>query len=254
VRRTYRRQLLAILAGVLVWAAPAQAERVRVAVASNFAIAAERLVTEFAASSEHEVQLIAGSTGKLYAQIVRGAPFDVFLAADAARPARLVEDGLAIAESRRTYALGRLVLWSADPDERASLGPEVLRMGAFRRLAIANPDLAPYGVASGEALASLGIARDVAPRLVYGENIGQAYALVASGNADLGFVARSQVVQRGDAREAGWAVPASHHTPIRQELVLLSRAAGNTGAQAFVTWLASDAARATIRAAGYEVD
>ena len=254
MRRTYRRQLLAILAGVLVWAAPAQAERVRVAVASNFAAAAERLVTEFAASSEHEVQLIAGSTGKLYAQIVRGAPFDVFLAADATRPARLVEDGLAIADSRRTYALGRLVLWSADPDARASLGPEVLRVGAFRRLAIANPDLAPYGVASGEALVSLGIARDVAPRLVYGENIGQAYALVASGNADLGFVARSQVLQRQDAREAGWAVPASHHAPIRQELVLLSRAAGNAGARAFVTWLASDAARATIRAAGYEVD
>ena len=117
-----------------------------------------------------------------------------------------------------------------------------------------HPDLAPYGVASGEALVSLGIARDVAPRLVYGENIGQAYALVASGNADLGFVARSQVLQRQDAREAGWAVPASHHAPIRQELVLLSRAAGNAGARAFVTWLASDAARATIRAAGYEVD
>ncbi len=252
--RTLGRQLLATLAGILACAVPAQAERVRVAVASNFVVAAERLVTEFAANSEHEVQLIAGSTGKLYAQIVRGAPFDVFLSADAARPARLVEDGLAIAESRRAYALGRLVLWSADPDARASLGPEALRRGAFRRLAIANPDLAPYGVASREALASLGVGRDVAPRLVYGENIGQAYALVASGNADLGFIARSQVVQRGGARDAGWVVPASHHAPIRQELVLLSRAAGNAGAQAFVTWLASDAARATIRAAGYEVD
>jgi len=251
-----RRDPLAPL--LLLWlacvsASPAEAEPVRVAVASNFVGIAERLASDFSASSAHEVELVSGSTGRLYAQIVRGAPFDVFLAADEARPRRLEESGHAVAGSRQTYALGRLVLWGGGHARFPSLGPEILSGEAYRHLAIPNPDLAPYGAASIEVLRSLGLERSVEPRLVYGENVAQAFALVASGNAELGLVALAQLVARGDEAGPAWIVPASHHAPIRQQLVLLSRAAGAEGARDFAAWMVGPVARDRIRAAGFEV-
>lgn len=231
----------------------ARAGQALVAVASNFAPVAEDLADRFASSTGHRITLVAGSTGKLYAQIARGAPFDVFLAADSARPARLVEEGRAIAGSRRVYALGRLVLWSASPDLRSAAGPDLLARGDFRHLAIANPDLAPYGVAAREVLLSLGLLAKLEERLVHGENIGQTYALVASGNAELGFVADAQGRGTPGRESGGWRVPTDHHAPIRQEAVLLARAATNRAARAFLDYLADDEAKQAIEAAGYEV-
>ena len=229
------------------------AEEVVVAVASNFAPVAEGLAEDFAASTEHEITLVAGSTGKLYAQIVRGAPFDVFLAADTARPARLVADGRAIPDARRVYAVGRLVLWGGAREGATQVGPELLSGGTFRHLAIANPSLAPYGVAAREVLRALELDSALADRLVFGENIGQTFALVASGNAELGLVAQAQVVGDPARRAAAWLVPARHHAPIRQEGVLLARAAEKPSARAFLDYLATDEAKRAIEAAGYEV-
>ncbi len=233
--------------------AVARAEEATVAVASNFAPVAEVLARDFASSTEHRITLVAGSTGKLYAQIVRGAPFDVFLAADRARPERLVAESRATGTSRRVYALGRLVLWSASPELRSAAGPALLAGGEFRRLAIANPDLAPYGVAAREVIHALGLEARLAERLVFGENIGQTHALVASGNAELGFVAHAQVVAAREVGGGGWLVPASHHAPIRQEGVLLARAAANPAALAFLSYLGTEEAKRVIEAAGYEV-
>ena len=225
-----------------------------VAVASNFAPVAERIALRFEDATVHEVDVVAGSTGKLYAQIVRGAPFDAFLAADVERPARLVAEGHALADTRRVYAVGRLVLWSADPARRAGLSPAMLRRGDFRRLAMANPDLAPYGAAARATLEALDVLDRLSPRLVFGENIGQAYALVASGNAELGLVAASQLVGPRATEGGGWLVPRDHHAPIRQAGVLLARASANPGARAFVEFLSGPEARAEILAAGYEVE
>ncbi|MEM9176586.1 MAG: molybdate ABC transporter substrate-binding protein [Myxococcota bacterium] len=253
--RSVRRRMCAalLLAGSLFGGAPAAAaDEVVVAVASNFAAAARALATRFESTTDHEVTLVTGSTGKLYAQIVRGAPFDVFLAADAVRPARLVDEGRALADSRRVYALGRLVLWSRSPARFERLGPEALARGGFRHLALANPDLAPYGRAARETLRALDLETGLAGRLVFGENVGQTFALVASGNAELGFVAASQLVARDDVG-SGWLVPRDLHAPIRQEGVLLARSAGNAAARSFFDALVSREGKRTIEAAGYEV-
>lgn len=244
--------LMAVL-WIAVSATLARAEQALVAVASNFAPVAEALVARFESTTGHRVTLVPGSTGKLYAQIVRGAPFDVFLAADSARPARLVAEGRALADSQRIYALGRLVLWSASADLRPRLGPELLASGRFRHLAVANPDLAPYGMAAREVLRTLDLETKLEERLVFGENIGQTYALVASGNATLGFIAYAQVATEVERGAGGWRVPANHHAPIRQEGVLLARAATNPAARAFLDYLATDAAKRAISVAGYEV-
>jgi len=239
------------------WTAPllsAEAEEALVAVATNFAPLARELAIGFEETTDHELRLASGSTGKLYAQIVSGAPFDVFLAADSARPARLVEEGRARADSRRTYAKGRLVLWSADPGWADTDGAASLRAGDFRKLAMANPELAPYGSAAREALVSLGVFEGLRGRLVFGENVGQAFALVATGNAELGLVAASQVAVEEGPAGRGWVVPSSLHAPIRQDGVLLRRAEDNAAALSFLDYLASDAVRRRIRAAGYEVD
>lgn len=224
-------------------AAPAHAGKALIAVAANFSMPAERIAAEFEAATGHEITLTAGSTGKLYAQIAAGAPYDVLLAADAERPARLEAEGLAVAGSRFTYAVGQLVLWSADPARIT--GPEALD-GAFRALAIANPELAPYGIAAVETLASLG---KTPARIVMGENIGQTFALVSTGNAELGFVAASQLTESSEGSR--WDVPASLHAPIRQEAVLLTRAASNEAAHAFLDWLRRPEAAVIIAASGY---
>lgn len=225
----------------------AGAETATIAVASNFAVTAEELAADFARASGHEVAISAAATGKLYAQITHGAPFDALLSADQAVPARLAEEGLADPATQMTYALGGLALWSADPDRDLSDPKAALR--AATHVAIANPDVAPYGQAAREALAGLDLTEQIAPKLVTAENIGQAQSMVASGAADLGFVATSGL--RGDTGGAAWIVPADMHAPLLQDAILLRRGADNAAARGFLAYLATPGARARIAAAGY---
>lgn len=251
---TIRRLLLraCLLAALGLGCVGAQAGEARVAVATNFLKAMRALAQDFAVETGHRAVVSGGSTGKLYAQVVAGAPFDALLAADAATPRRLVDEGHGVAGSQFTYAVGRLVLWSAEPGR---VDPEgaVLSSDRYRRLAIANPRLAPYGAAAREVLEARGLLEFVAPRLVTGENIGQAYQFVATGNAEIGFVALSQVM--GEGREAAgsrWRVPPELHGEIRQDAVLLARGRDNEAARALLDWLRTPAARKRIRGFGYE--
>jgi molybdate transport system substrate-binding protein len=244
---------LALLLGLFL-AGPAAGEEAVVAVAANFSEVAERLERDFERDGGHTLTLVAGSTGKLYAQIANGAPFDAFLAADQARPERLERERLAVAGSRFTYATGRLTLWSAEPGRVGGDGAATLRRGKFRRLAIANPALAPYGAAAKQTLAKLGLWERFADRIVMGETIGQAHVLVASGSAELGFVALSSVLsRRNQTRGSRWDVPSGLHTPIRQDAVLLARAAHNPAARGFLGFLRSAKAKVLIESYGYTV-
>jgi molybdate transport system substrate-binding protein len=245
---------LALLAG-LALPAPAAGGEATVAVAANFAEVVERLEERYERATGHALTVAIGSTGKLYAQIANGAPFDVFLAADQARPERLEEEGLAVPASRFTYATGRLTLWSREPGRVGSDGAATLEEGDFRLLAIANPELAPYGAAARQALERLGLWQGLSGKLVMGETIGQAYAMVASGNAELGFVALSYVVSpRNDAPGSRWDVPADLYAPIRQDAVLLRRAAGNAAARGFLDFLRSREAKDLVEAYGYAAE
>lgn len=226
--------------------APARAAEATIAVAANFTGPARALGDQFARATGHTAAFSFGATGQLYAQISQGAPFDVFLAADAARPVRAIEEGLAVPGSRFTYATGRLVLYSADPVRVH--GVETLR-GDFRRLAIANPATAPYGAAALEALDALGLRAAVAGKIVQGANIAQTYQFVATGNADFGFVALAQVIDRGGGSR--WLVPEGLHRPIAQDAVLLGHGADNPAARAFLDYLRGPQARATIEKFGY---
>lgn len=222
-------------------------EAVRIAVASNFAGPAAQLARAF--EKQHpgaKVELSSGASGKLYAQIVNGAPFDIFLSADGERPQKLEADGHAVARSRVQYALGRLVL--VGPGMKMAVdGPSVLRKGEFEHLAIANPETAPYGRAAQQVLTKLGLWEKLRPRLVRGENITQAYQFVTSGGAELGFVALALVPKDERPR---WDVPPALHEPIRQDAVLLARAKLSL-AQDFMAFLKSPGAKTMIRAAGY---
>ena len=222
-----------------------------VAVASNFAAPMKQLATQFEQATGHTLTISTGATGKFYAQIKNGAPFDVFLAADDETPARLMREGDAV--MRQTYAIGRLVLWSERPGYVTG-NEDVLRQNRFQRLAIANPKHAPYGAAAIEVLTRLKLAYSVQPKLVIGENIAQAYQFIASGNAELGFVALSQVTQDGKLTSgSAWLVPASLHAPIRQDAVLLKRGENNEAARALFDFLKSPAAALTLtRSFGYE--
>lgn len=232
---------------------PARAADVTVAVAANFAAPMQRIAAAFAQDTGHRAQLAVGSTGKFYAQIKHGAPFQVLLAADDATPARLEGEGLSVAGTRFTYATGRLVLWSAQPALVDDQGA-VLRAGRFERLALADPKLAPYGAAALQTLSALGLLPAVAPKFVQGENIAQAFHFVASGNAPLGFVAMSQVFLDGRLTQgSAWVVPANLHAPLRQDAVLLKEGRAHAGAVALMAYLRGDKARAIIRAAGYEL-
>jgi molybdate transport system substrate-binding protein len=240
------RVAMAVLA-LMLGAGVARAESVNVAVAANFTAVAEELAGLFKAETGHEAVLSFGSTGQLYTQITQGAPFGVFLAADDTRPAKAVADGLGVEGSVFTYAVGQLALYSASldlADGEAALG------GPFEKLAIADPAAAPYGAAAVEAMTALGIYETVKPRLVTGANISQTLQFVDTGNAELGFVAASQVVGKPHV----WLVPAALHEPIRQDAVLLKTASGNPAATAFLAFLRSPAAVARIEAAGYAVD
>lgn len=239
----------------VVLAGPAAGEEAVVAVAANFAEVAERLEKDFEGASGHRLTFVVGSTGKLYAQIANGAPFDVFLSADQETPARLEKEGQAVAGSRFTYAVGRLTLWSPEPGRVGSDGAATLKEGKFRRLAIANPELAPYGAAAKQALEKLGLWERFKDRIVMGETIGQAHAMVASGNAELGFVALSYVLSpRTETKGSRWDVPARLHAPLQQDAVLLARAAGNPAARAFLDFLRSAKARAVMETYGYAVE
>jgi molybdate transport system substrate-binding protein len=238
---------------LLVLAASASAGQVQVAVAANFTAPAKEIAAQFEKDTGHQAVLAFGATGKFHAQIRNGAPFEVLLAADDTTPAQLEQEGAAVRDSRFTYAVGRLVLWSAQPGKVDAQG-EVLRKGGFKHLAIANPKLAPYGAAAVETLRSLKLLDALQERFVQGENIAQAYQFAATGNAALGFVALSQVMADGRiARGSAWVVPASLHAPIRQDAVLLGAGRDNAAATALLAYLKGEKARAIIRSFGYEL-
>jgi len=231
----------------------AHAADVQVAVAANFIGPMQVIAADFAKASGHTATLASGATGKFYAQIRNGAPFDVFLAADDTTPEKLDKEGAAVAGTRFTYATGKLVLWSPKDGLVDDQGA-VLRGGNFQHLALAAPKLAPYGAAAVQTMTALGLLDALTPKFVQGESIGQTFAFVASGNAELGFVALSQVWAGGKLKSgSAWVVPASLHQPIRQDAVLLARGKDNPAAAALLQYLRSDAAKAVIRAFGYDV-
>ena len=251
-RRAPVSQALVIASLALATLHAAQADTVSVAVAANFTAPMQKIASAFEADTGHKAELSFGATGKFYAQITHGAPFQVLLSADDTTPARLEREGKAVARSRFTYAIGTLVLWSAQPGYVDAQGA-VLKTGDFKHLAIANPKVAPYGAAALQVLDQLGATAAVQPRLVQGENIAQAFQFVATGNAQLGFVALSQVMADGKLTSgSAWQVPASLHDPIRQDAVLLNKGQGNAAAAALLQYLKGDKARAVIRGFGYE--
>lgn len=227
------------------------AGEVQVAVAANFARPFQKIAAGFEAATGHKAVAIVGSTGKFYAQIKAGAPFEILLAADDETPRKLVDEGLAVKGQTFTYATGKLVLWSAKPDGVDARG-EVLKKGGFQHLAIANPKLAPYGAAAVETLKALGLYDSLLTRIVQGESIGQAHQFVATGNAELGFVALSQVAPPDKlAMGSMWVVPAKLYTPILQDAALLNKGADKAAAQALLGYLRGDAAKAVIKSYGY---
>ena len=229
----------------------AQAAEVGVAVASNFMAPMQKIAQAFEQDTGHKAMLSFGSTGSFYAQIKHGAPFQVLLAADALTPLKLESEGLGVAGSRFTYAVGKLVLWSRQPGLVDDKGA-ILRSGQFERMALANPKLAPYGAAAVEVMSQMGAFKDIQPKLVQGENIAQTYQFIASGNAQLGFVALSQVMADGRLTQgSGWPVPAGLHAPILQDAILLTPGRNNPAARALLGYLQGEKARAIIRASGY---
>jgi molybdate transport system substrate-binding protein len=250
------RRSLPFIAWAVAFACPASAGEVQVAVAANFAGPMAKIAEGFTAATGHTVKLSSGASGKFHTQIVAGAPFEVLVSADDETPRKLVAEGHAVAGSSFTYAIGRLVLWSAKPGLVDDQGA-VLGKGSFAHLAIANPKIAPYGAAAMQVLEARGLVDAVAPRLVTGESIAQAYQFVATGNAELGFVAWSQVIggpasQPGQqARGSYWLVPPSLYGEIRQDAVLLKQGEKNPVAVALLAHLKSAEAQATIQRYGY---
>ncbi len=249
-----RASLALLLLFGLAPAAFASDEPLRIAVASNFGQAAEALLSAFRETHTGSVTLSRGSTGKLYAQIVNGAPFHVFLAADAERPERLEKAGLAVAGSRFTYAQGRLVLWSRDPSYTDRDCVAALRDAADAKVALANPQTAPYGAAARETIEALSLWSGDRGRWVFGENVSQALQFAASGNATFGFVAAAQLRSASLPETAcRWDVPEDLHAPILQQAVLLKRGLDHPAASSFVEFLASEPARAIIRQHDYRL-
>ncbi len=245
----FRTALLLLAAISLVGCRADVAGELRIAVASNFAEAMTKIATQFQSETGQKVTLSFGSTGKHYAQIRNGAPFDLFFAADVRRPALLEQEGVAVAGRRFTYAIGKLALWSPDSSRVDSLG-QVLTLDKFRFLAMANPDLAPYGKAAREVLEAKGVWDQLQGRIVQGENIGQSFQFVRSGNAELGFVAYSQVMRNGGPIEGSiWLVPDSLYKPIEQQAVILK---DGPGALAFVAFVKGDEGQRIIHDFGYE--
>jgi molybdate transport system substrate-binding protein len=221
-----------------------------VAVAANFTDAAKEIAAAFKQKTGHEAVMSFGSSGQLYSQIAQDAPFQIMLSADDGRPAKLVKEGLAVADSQFTYAIGKLVLWSKNPD--LVKGAETLQSAKFAKLSICNPVAAPYGAAAVETMKALNLYDALQPKIVEGANVTQAFQFVATGNAEAGFVALSQL--RGNSGGSRWVVPQNLYKPIKQDAVLLRKAAGNDVAVAFMTFLKSPEARAIIEKYGYAFD
>jgi molybdate transport system substrate-binding protein len=226
------------------------AAQTNVAVAANFTEAAEEIAAAFKAKTGHEAVLSFGATGQFYTQITQGAPFQILLSADAARPKKLVEDGLAVSGSHFTYAIGKLVLWSKTPG--LVRGEETLKAASFAKLSICNPAAAPYGAAAIEAMKSLKVLESLQPKFVEGATITQAYQFVETGNAELGFVALSQLT--GPETGSRWLVPQELYSPIRQDAVLLKSGASNEAATGFIAFLRGPEARIIIEKYGYVLD
>jgi len=245
------KRLLTLILPVLLTSGLALADEVNVAVAANFTAPMQKIAVEFEKDTGHKAQLAFGSTGKFYAQIKNGAPFQVLLSADDETPVRLEKEGLAVSGTRFTYAIGTLVLWSAKPGYVDGKG-DVLKKGAFQHLALANPKLAPYGAAGVEVLNKLGLNAVLEPKFVQGENIAQTFQFISTGNAELGFVALSQVMKDGKITDgSAWIVPADLHTPIRQDAMILSTGKDNPAALALMKYLKEAKARAIIKDYGY---
>lgn len=238
---------------LLFMAGSLHATEAQVAVAANFAEPVKAIAAVLEKTTGHTLKITVGSTGRLYAQIRNGAPFDLLLSADTAAPAQLESDGLAQPGSRFTYATGKLVLWSADA-ARVDAQGAVLKGEGFRKLAIANPKTAPYGAAAVEAMDKLDLAARLSPKLGQGESIGQTYNFVHTGNAEVGFVAMSQVLEGGRLKGGSmWVVPQTLYSPIRQDAVLLKRGANNEAAVALMKLLKSPNIKDLIRSCGYDI-
>nr|WP_232256323.1 MULTISPECIES: molybdate ABC transporter substrate-binding protein [Burkholderiaceae] len=241
--------MLSIAAGFA--AGSAFAGEVQVAVAANFTAPVQVIAADFEKDTGNKVVASYGATGQFYAQIKNGAPFEVFLSADDTTPAKLESEGMTVPGSRFTYAIGALALWSAK-DGYVDANGDVLKKNEFRHLAIANPKTAPYGLAATQALDKLGLAQAVAPKIVEGQNISQTQQFIATGNAELGFVALSQIYKNGKITSgSAWMVPESLHEPIKQDAVILTKGKDNAAAKAFVEYLKGPKAAAVIKSFGY---
>lgn len=231
----------------------AHADEIQVAVAANFTAPMQQIAAQFEKETGHKAALAFGATGKFYAQIVNGAPFEILLAADDETPARLEREGQGISGSRFTYAVGTLALWSASPTLVDARG-EVLKTGNFKHLALANPKTAPYGAAAIEAMTKLGVLPNVQGRFVQGENISQTQQFILSGNAELGFVALSQIYKEGKITAgSAWIVPGNLHEPIRQDALLLAKGKDKPAAAALLSFMKGDKAKTIIKSYGYEL-
>lgn len=246
-----KRLLLSTLLSSGLGSSMLSADEIKIAVASNFSQPLQILAPVFKAKSGHELKISAGATGKLYAQIENGAPFEIFLSADTKTPKKLVDAQLAVADSQFTYALGKLVLWSSHKDYIDAKG-DVLKKNEFKHIAIANPNTAPYGAAAAEVLEHLGLTKALTTKLVQGENISQTFDFVSTGNAELGFVAWSQVQTAGVLTSgSAWQVPEDLYTPIQQDAVLLNKGKDKLAAQVFLDFLKAPEAQQLITAVGY---
>ena len=246
-----KRWLITLLSLLVIGSA--HAAEVKVAVAANFAQPMKDIAAEFEKDTRHKINLTQGATGKFYAQITNGAPFEVFLSADDETPEKLVREGKAIAGTQFTYAIGRLVLWS--PDEKlVDQGGGVLKTDRFKFLSIANAKVAPYGRAAVQTMQKLGILTVLEPRVVQGESISQTYQFVTSGNAQLGFVALSQVWDSGKVKSgSAWIVPEDMHEQLKQDIVLLNTGKDSRAAAELLDYLKSDKARKIIERYGYKL-
>jgi molybdate transport system substrate-binding protein len=242
--------LLASLIGV---ATTLHADEVSVAVAANFTAPMKQIAAEFEKDSGHKVIASFGSTGKFYAQIKNGAPFEVLLTADDETPTKLIKENTAVAGSQFTYAIGKLVLWSAKPGLVDGAG-DVLKKGGFAHIALADPKLVPYGAAATEAMKAMGVFDSLQAKIVTAENIAQAHQFVSSGNSELGFVALSQVLKDGKIEGSSWLVPANLYKSIRQDAVILKKGKGKPAAEALMNYLKGDKAKAVIKSFGYELN
>ncbi|MGA9601472.1 MAG: molybdate ABC transporter substrate-binding protein [Methylocystis sp.] len=246
----FRKLIAALFLLAPLLTARAGAGQTHVAVAANFIEPAREITTLFQQKTGHEAILISGASGAFFSQITHGAPFEVFLSADEERPRLAVEQGFAVPDSRFTYAIGKLVLWSRVVD--VTKGEAVLKGGNFRQLSIANPTSAPYGAAAVETLKGLGVFDALQPKIVRGSSIAQAFQFVDTRNAELGFVALSQLY--GNTEGTRWLVPEKLHAPIRQDAVLLKNGANDEASKAFLAFLKGPEAHAIIERFGYALE